>query len=144
MSPEDLFDDDLTDEAKEALHPLYAKYLSRAKEVWCGRNRVVFDMGIYVVKLPRHALGFSDNEWEGSVSNEGNDEGYVQYAKTRIFYYKGLHEFSIPVVFMERVNSDIRQGKKYKDFPDWVGSVDGGQVGYNKHGKLVAFDYGVY
>jgi hypothetical protein len=28
----------------------------------------------------------------------------------------------------------------YNNLPDWVMSVDGGQVGYNKKGELVAFD----
>jgi len=27
--------------------------------------------------------------------------------------------------------------------PDWVMSVDGGQVGVNRYGRLVAYDYGV-
>jgi hypothetical protein len=140
-TPSQLFDRDLADEAREAL----SRYLSRSKEIWCGRNRVVFDMGTYVVKLPRHALGFGDNDWEGSISNGSDSTSEdVQYARTRLYYYKGIHGIKIPLLFMERVDSDIWKDKHYKDFPDWVGSVDGGQVGYNKQGKLVAFDYGVY
>lgn len=30
----------------------------------------------------------------------------------------------------------------YKNGPDWMGFVDCGQVGYNRFGQVVAYDYG--
>lgn len=33
---------------------------------------------------------------------------------------------------------------KDKKLPDWINSVDGGQVGYNKKGLLLAYDYGLH
>lgn len=111
----------------------------------------MFDLGSYVVKLPRYAFGFDDNEWEGSIDNipegqPGHDPDNVQYARTHLVFLKrgdmNGEQVTIPVLFMERLNTDIWKEKRYKDFPDWVGYVDGGQVGYDRRGKLVAFDYG--
>lgn len=51
----------------------------------------------------------------------------------------------IPVVFTEKVDdmsfADIK--KMFGRVPDWVSSVDCGQVGVNRKGKLVAYDYGI-
>lgn len=99
--------------------------------------------GGYVVKIPRNWDGVADNDWEGSVSNceEYPQSDYqVQYARTRMIYF-----MDIPVVFMEHVldssSEEIRN--KLGREPDWVWSVDGGQVGFNKQGRLVAYDYGI-
>jgi hypothetical protein len=140
ITPDELLDEDLTDGAKALLRPLYERYLKRAQEVWCGRNRAVFDMGSYVVKLPRNSQGFGDNDWEGSISNgpDSDPAEDIQYARTRMFYVKLPEHDYIPILFMEKVVYAERQ----EHLPDWVMSVDCGQVGWSKNGKLVAFDYG--
>lgn len=118
---------------------LHARYASRAKRVFSGRNRNCFDMGSYVVKIPKNLDGFCDNDWEGSVSNGNDDPNVVRYARTRMHYVD-----EIPVVFMEWV--EHATGKKITEQigyePDWVMSVDCGQVGFTKDGRLVAYDYG--
>mgnify|MGYP003344102627 CR=1 FL=1 len=43
----------------------------------------------------------------------------------------------IPILVMEYVKQ-----LPYKDQPDWAAMIDGGQVGKNKKGNIVAFDYG--
>jgi len=126
---------------QQAVKFLCKKYFLRADSVELGRNRLVFLMKGYVIKIPITGYGCLDNDWEGSVSNteeSKNNQDYIQYPKTKLIYYKNL-----PILFMERVNTDIWNNKTYKDFPDWVGYVDGGQVGYTKDGRLVAFDYGL-
>lgn len=122
---------------------LFDKYIKKAKAIYIGRNRCVFDMGSYVVKLPISYDGLGDNEWEGSISNNPNntDIFYVeQYARTRLHYFK-----EVPVLFMEKVieltYDEIEH--QFNMLPDWVHSIDCGQVGVNAKGKLVAFDYGV-
>lgn len=121
---------------------LFDRYHKRCKGFESGRTRCTFMFGRYVVKLPITHAGVGDNDWEGSVSNgpDQNEEEHVQYARTRMHY-----EDSIPVLFMEYVEwartAEIvaRLGHE----PDWVGCVDCGQVGFNRAGKLVAFDYGL-
>ena len=34
----------------------------------------------------------------------------------------------------------VEESKWRSDYPDWVGYIDGAQVGYNRSGELVAFD----
>lgn len=128
----------------DVLIELHNRYAKRALECYGGRNRNVFKMpGGYVVKLPSGMNGIADNDWEGSVSNSeegtGFDVGYVQYARTRMCYYK-----DIPIVFMEYVEYLNKEKivKRFGKEPEWCYSVDCGQVGINKRGRLVAFDYG--
>jgi hypothetical protein len=130
-------DDDTESELLLRLHQRFAK---RCVDYTFGRNRGVFVMpGNYVVKIPKNGDGCTDNDWEGSISNgEDSSEEDVQYARTRLFYYKEDNNL-IPIVFMEYVEYHC----DYKNQPDWVASVDCGQVGYNKKGRLVAFDYGI-
>lgn len=127
------------------LDTLHQRYAKEAKTIWQGRNRTVFDKGRYVVKVPRNFNGIADNDWEGSVSNGETlgDPNHVQYARTRMFYW---HD--IPVVLMEKVeHANQEQTKEYLGTPkgksDWTWSVDCGQVGFNRQGRLVAYDYGI-
>lgn len=123
------------------LHDLHERYHKRCTQVHEGRTRNVFDMGKYVVKIPRNSDGIVDNDWEGSVS-DGDDPNPndVQLARTRLAYWKG-----IPVVFMEKVSypSDDEIKQRLGFLPDWTASVDCGQVGFNAKGRLVAYDYGL-
>lgn len=121
---------------------LYKRFLNRCKKFELGRNRCVFLMGSFVIKLPWNDDGFADNDWEGSVSNDPDyhDSEIIQYARTRLAYVE-----DVPVVYMEHVTyvpydhlAVIYDGNP----PDWVDFVDCQQVGYTKNGRLVAFDYG--
>lgn len=121
---------------------LVARYIGRAKQVYTGRNRITFDMGRYVVKLPSNFDGFTDNDWEGSVSNGpeqlARPTEFIQYARTRLAVVG-----EIPICLMDRVDTNVRR-KKYagRVLPDWVNSVDCQQVGYTRRGRLVAYDWG--
>lgn len=105
-----------------------------------GRNRLVFKLksGNYVLKFPLNEDGVSDNDWEASIcsnKNEG-DIDEVQWPKTRYIEIEGficcVMEYIEPITYFED-----------KVLPDWIHSVDGGQVGYNKKGVLLAYDYGL-
>jgi hypothetical protein len=132
------------EEPSQALVALHLRYARRAVAAYSGRNRNVFVLGQrLVVKLPRSLEGYADNDWEGSVSNAPeslNHPEHVQYPKTRLAYVDG-----IPVVFMERIEALTGRAieARFGQEPDWVASVDGGQVGVNRHGRLVAYDYGL-
>lgn len=119
------------------------RFRLRAQEVHSGRNREVFLFRGYVVKVPRNWDGVADNDWEGSVSNATcypQSDWQVQYARTRLVYRQ-----DVPILFMERVlpvSRDEIVGLLGRE-PAWVGRVDGGQVGFNKQGRLLAYDYGI-
>jgi hypothetical protein len=119
----------------QKLLELYKRYFDKKPErVETGRNRTTFIFRTYVVKLPRNHGGLGDNDWEGSISNaEDSDPNDVQYARTRLVYVG-----EIPIIFMERVTHAY--GER---LPEWAMSVDCGQVGYTRSGRLVAYDYGL-
>lgn len=135
----------IDDDSDDILLNLHIRYMKRAVAAFGGRNRNVFLLpGGYVVKIPKNFHGIGDNDWEGSVSNTKesiDDPYYVQYPKTRLVY-KG----DVAIVFMEFItpmsSKDIIS--RFGEEPDWVDSVDGGQVGVNKNGRLVAYDYGIH
>lgn len=102
-----------------------------------GRNRIVFKMrsGNYVLKFPLGCNGESDNDWEGSVvTNKNHDlnDGSVITPKTRWLSYKGFI-----CVLMEYIDENI------DEYPEWSASVDCQQVGVNKKGQILAFDFGL-
>ena len=118
----------------------------KGKEFSCGRNRVTVYLKNTVIKLPRGLDGVADNEWEGSISNSEdsyNNPDHIQYPRTRL-YYIGV----FPILFMERVkHASSKEISNYLGTPtgsgDWTWSVDCGQVGFTRKGRLVAYDYGI-
>jgi len=117
---------------------IFNRYIPRAIGVTSGRNRVVFHMGHYVVKIPMNYNGIADNDWEGSVRHSP-DPRMAKYARTRMVYHT-----EIPVVFMEYVKY-IAYGelRERGPVPHWVDGIDCQQVGFNRRGQLVAYDYGI-
>lgn len=110
--------------------------------VGLGRHRIVFKLkgGNYVIKFPLGCSGEADNDWEGClVSNKKKyhkDEEIVILPKTKWLNYHGF-----VCVIMEYLDEDkLKDVKK----PKWANFVDDGQVGVNKDGLVLAFDYGVY
>ena len=129
------------------MNRLFKRYFKKCKAFHLGRSRVAFEFSTYVVKLPITYGGIGDNDWEGSISNNPDlppNDYQIQYARTRLVYLKDRLD-SIPIVLMEKVEfatvKEIvaRLGKE----PRWCWSVDCGQVGWNRQGKLVAYDYGL-
>src|ERR1700757_5241654 len=111
----------------KTIDALLKRYFRKAREVYWGRNRIVFDCGSFVVKLPITLDGIADNDWEGSVSNDPNAkpcEWQIQYARTRL-YYKG----ALPIVLMEKVEHAYQNIliQRFGKEPAWVASVDCGQ-----------------
>ena len=121
------------------LTDLYLRFYKRSTAFFGGSNRVTFIMGRYVVKLPQNYDGIADNDWEGSVRHSP-DLGAAKYARTRLIYVG-----QIPVLVMEYVEPwcyrDLQE--KLGKVPTWVDFIDCQQVGYNRRGQLVAYDYGI-
>lgn len=117
----------------------YIRFSTRGyKLVGIGRNRAVFSKAGYVVKVPINYNGIIDNEWEAAHCGNAR-EGCVQHARTRSAFLGGLQlclmefvEYATTEDIIERIGHE----------PSWVWGVDCGQVGWNRKGKLVAFDFG--
>ncbi len=93
-----------------------------------GRHRIVFRDNDYVIKIP-----FS---WSGiHACYEELDTQGEMFAKTSMDSLFCESE-GIPVVRMEYV---IPTG--WSEKPDWTWSIDCGQVGLTKDGRLVAYDW---
>lgn len=101
-----------------------------------GRNRIVFKLksGNYILKFPLSNNGETDNDWEGSVCINNEDPEEIQYPRTKWVCYNG---FVCVVMDYIDVNTSC------ESLPDWVNNVDCQQVGLNRKGRLVAFDYGL-
>jgi len=83
--------------------------------------------GKYVLKVPLNERGEDENWWE---HYRYNVLGWKDlYAKCRLVGKCLVMEFV-------KVATDL------KNLPDWTRDIDCAQVGWNRKGKLVAYDYG--
>lgn len=99
-----------------------------------GRDRHTFNRGDgYVLKLGHDSCGDEANLHEAFLFAKHGYHGKIPYAKCHIEYMQGF-----PILIMEWVEHTDLPRKK---LPRWVDSVDCQQVGYNKQGLLVAYDY---
>lgn len=127
--------------------PVYLRLLAKLQghPFFAGRNRMAIVLKRGVLKVPMNFDGFTDNDWEGSVSNSTeslNNPHYIQYPHTRLRYVEG-----VPLLFMEYVhhasNAEVEAHLGIgAGESNWTHCVDGGQVGFTKAGRLVAYDYG--
>lgn len=102
-----------------------------------GRNRIVFISKFCVFKIPTCNNGCIDNDWESSLSNADIiDQEEIYYANTRSIIIDDLL-----CCVMQKVTP--WQYENWNEMPDWINSVDGGQVGYSRKGTLMAFDFGL-
>lgn len=96
-----------------------------------GRTRAVFDTNDgFVIKVPYVDEGFYANHAE--VVTSDTEDAYIPIAECRHDEKEGVSVLIMEKVSIARVD--------YKNMPDWVYSVDCGQVGYTKDGRLVAYD----
>ena len=101
-----------------------------------GRNRLVYrsPSGRTVLKVPKSDAGVSDNNIER-----------IRYRENRLqggWLPKGVYA---PCRFLPGTDALVMEwvdvAAARKDLPSWVGYVDCQQVGINRAGKLLAFDY---
>jgi hypothetical protein len=98
-----------------------------------GRHRTVWSRGHVVIKVPKNGWGLSDNDREyhtfKQYGQKGNPATDIQYARCRLLPNGWL--------MMERVAP-----VPFKHHPSWAGWIDDSQVGWNRQGRIVAYDYG--
>ncbi len=116
-------DDTFTQKAQALVDKLTVKY----GEPDCGRNRAVFFSKFCVIKVPINDNGVVDNDWEASVKSDTTANG------------RWLEIDGLVCCMQQKLNTEITD----HDLPDWVGSVDCQQVGYDRKGNLRAYDFGL-
>ena len=142
MATMDYIKDQMLEFEGDPYHALTLKQINLFRKKYgeplVGRTRAVFDRGDgYVVKVPINGEGFAANSRE-VITSEAEDP----YTPVAECYHDTVYDASsegISVLVMEKLSFEgVPRG--YNNLPDWVMSVDGGQVGYNKKGELVAYD----
>lgn len=85
----------------------------------------------YVIKIPMkpERLGIEENIVEANTYNKCSNSIYAKCESVGNNWLK--MEYVEPAFLTKQDN-----------FPDWVSKIPEGQVGHNKDGKLVAYDYG--
>ena len=95
-----------------------------------GRNRIVWRRCNIVVKVPLNNDGLHDNWNERKMWSKYHTHTEIKYASCRLYANYFL--------LMEYVNAFVPTS----DLPMWANYVDCRQVGYNRRGMIVAYDYG--
>lgn len=104
-----------------------------------GRTRAVFDRGDgYMVKVAMNGEGLMANRSE--ILTHEEPDSYIPVAPCRMETDYSVVPEGMEVLVMEKVDIKGASHLSYKEMPDWVGSVDCGQVGYDSKGRLVAYD----
>lgn len=103
------------------------------KHLGTGRHRTTYRLNETTVwKFPLSADGCFDNLREAKVYQDTNGvDGEFRYAACSVFPLCGL-----AILEMEYV-----EPKWSTRLPKWTGWIDCQQVGYNRNGILVAYDY---
>lgn len=118
------FESDFLDaEAKSFIEKLTAKYGQPS----CGRSRATFTSKHCVIKFPLNIAGLIDNGHEARYNDETTAKG------------RKIMLGDFVCVMQERLTYPE---SRLVNPPSWVYSVDCMQVGYDKKGRLKAYDFG--
>ena len=119
----------------DTLEGLFRRLITKYGEpIGDGRNRIVFGNEWYVFKIPRTASGFSENVLEHQYYRGRNAESFPMAS------CKLVHVCDIPILVMELVK-ELPYDYDREEIPWWVDFIDCQQVGLNRAGNLVAYDY---
>lgn len=95
-----------------------------------GRNRLTYlsPSKKYVIKVPKNPEGIRNNFFEARDCKKDSWLYRNQKAKCRMWGYLLVMEYVKPVY-------------NFWELPNWILTVDCQQVGYDRKGNLVAFDF---
>lgn len=105
-----------------------------------GRNRAVYRHGNYVVKVPLNVYGVGDNYHEYHVFRHPERYDYCSYARCRLMGQLLIMQYARFVGPL----SDETGYIPYANAPKWADTIDCNQIGYNRFGQIVAYDYGLH
>lgn len=129
------------EEIATAVYNLLLEFDERFRYLGVGRNRATFvtGRGRYVIKVPITVEGMNDNYREAQLYDlysEDPEAYYGAYGRARLHH---IMPAGIPVLFMEYLDPTTLS---YDELPNWVKTIDSGQVGWDREGRLKAYDYG--
>lgn len=108
------------------------------KSIGSGRNRIAFQKGNTIIKVPLNFDGISDNEYEYKTYEDAKLNpklyGEIKFAKAKLLHTSD----GVPILFMEKLNTE----SSFNEHPKWADCIDCGQVGKDKQGNWKAYDYG--
>jgi hypothetical protein len=127
---------DTEKELEEAVERVISWAKKELLYVGVGRTRIVFltPSQKSVIKIPLSWDGMADNDWEYRTFTKNRKSGECVYAPCRPSSLLGF-----PVLLMRKLDLDI---PPVDQLPDWAGCIDCFQVGLDKEGRLLAYDYG--
>jgi|SRR5579859_2584968 len=104
-----------------------------------GRHRSVWRHGNYVIKVPMCEKGIYDNFHERYVwlNRNANRFSWAKYARCRLIGVILIMEYARYPGPLSDSNGFI----PFDKVPDWASYIDCQQVGYNRRGEIVAYDY---
>ena len=120
---------------RDQILSLISRY-KREKWIGWGRHRAVFRRGNIVVKVPLSEYGVADNEREARYYRMEQEYYNIKYCKEN--HLARCFMFNQICLVMEYV----KPAPELWGIESWTSAVDCGQIGHNKIGKLVAYDYG--
>ena len=95
-----------------------------------GRSRAVWGNDRYVFKVPLNANGVRDNLREAELYRDRANQPHP-LARCKLIYIR-----NVPILVMEHVTE-----MPFRDKPHWASKFDKFQVGRNRAGDVVAYDY---
>lgn len=112
---------------------LHEKLWKKYGEPKCGNSRATYISKNYVFKLPLSEEGIYQNEDECTLLSDD----YWQFAKTRLI------DSDSRLLCMERVEHAFYDTiiERLGYVPEFVMGIDCSQVGFNRRGELVAYDF---
>ena len=129
---------------KDCFHCIHdAMINSKLTILGSGRHRFCFtgNDDQYIIKVPKSYDGIIDNGIEAKTYRDYADKVLRnEYDMSRPHYAFCYIEklWSVDLLIMER----LIYPKREDALPEWTDFIDCMQVGYNKQGKLLAYDYG--
>lgn len=111
---------------------------SGAEFLGYGRTRIVFaEDAERVIKIPFTSEGYRASSGEVKTYENFHKDPDAGWIPTAECFFTQIEGINIWLLSMERMQEFPRFGAPR---PDWVDSVDCGQVGLNSKGELVAYD----
>lgn len=106
-----------------------------------SRHRAVWRHGNYVIKVPVCEEGVHDNLHEAHVWQIRDHKRYswAKYARCRLIGVILVMEYARYPGPLSEESGHI----PFKKCPEWAYFIDCQQVGYNRRGEIVAYDYGI-
>jgi hypothetical protein len=126
---------------EQELQEIKRRFFKKFGHGQAGNRRVVYKISDkFVVKVPLNQDGIDHNKEERKIYLSSTKDN-CRYARCYLFHDKDTSNL-VPLLIMDIV-APVQDDERQR-LPEWTLSIDLQQVGYNKRGELVAFDYATF